>query len=679
MGHTHRCNIGLDDTLACWGTNTLGESTPPSGAFKEVTSGERFSCAIRADLTVACWGDNGFGQSAPPAGTFSQLSAGQAHVCGVRSTGVMTCWGSNVSGQATPVFGSYQAVESGFNHTCGLRVDGSLACWGNNIFGEATAPAGTFSSISLGGFHSCGIRTDGNLFCWGYDGFGLLLPQPGTFKQVSSGYYHSCALRIDGVTKCWGFNTFGQTNPPVGYFRDLQSGPFHNCTLDFVGGETCWGEFARQTFAPATVPAVPLPPLDRLVWRRSATGHGTCGGTKEVSRVRRLAPWLGLAVVLHVPLAPLVDWSPVAAFFRGTPRATVPAPVTEIPVDLVDDVLASVADAPATPEQPATSKASAPVADAADDGDAQPAPAPVVGKKRPRAKQRKQAAPAVAATARSSAASSAKRASAPESIADPSAALGDLKLASSDGSVRLLLHVDRLRDNALAAQVGGLLRGVLQWRGLFQDGALEPTRDIDRLLLVAATPRDSRSFFSVFDYSVQRFQVRQAVAGEHRQAYAFPAAHTLVIGPRSAQASAESLPRSFRLPGPSAGELLVLHVDQPARALEGLPLALPTSLRWARAEVTLTSDGGARVALLARDASAATAAQSAELLTSALGTSVVADAERLRATLELTPEAVQSLLQSGAAAFGLGAASGAEPSLPREPEQAGTQEQASQQ
>jgi hypothetical protein len=398
-----------------------------------------------------------------------------------------------------------------------------------------------------------------------------------------------------------------------------------------------------------------------------------------VARFRRLAPWLGLAVVLHVPLAPLVDWSPVVAFFRGAPTATVPAPVAETPVDLVDDVLASAAAA-VTPEEPATSQASASVANLGDDGDAQPALAAAPPKKRRRARQRKQVAPPAATTTRSPAASGAKRAPPPESIADPSAALADLKLASSDSSIRLLLHVDRLRQHALAARVGGLLRGVQQWRGLFQEGALEPTRDIDRLLLVGASPRDSRGFFSIFDYSVQRFQVRQAVAAERSQAYAFPAAHTVVIGPCSAQASAESLPRSFRLPGPSAGELLVLHVDQPARALDGLPLRLPTSLRWARLEVTLTSEGGARIALLARDASAAAAVHSAELLRVALGTSVVANAERLRATLELTPEALQALLQSGAAAFGSTAAlAGAEPSPPREPQQAGAQEQASEQ
>lgn len=398
-----------------------------------------------------------------------------------------------------------------------------------------------------------------------------------------------------------------------------------------------------------------------------------------MSRVRRLAPWLGLAVALHVPLAPLVDWSPAAAFFRGTPSAAAPAPIAEIPVDVVDDAQASAAAAPATAEPPSSTANALPLpSDAADGGDVAPALAPT--KKRRRAKQQKQGAPLVAATVRVAAPSSSKLAPAPESIADPGSALGDLKLAPSARSVRLLLHVDRLRYHASAAQVAGLLRRVAQWRGLFQDGGLEPTRDIDRLLLVTAKPRDSLSFFSVFDYSVQRFQVRQAVAEDRSYAYAFPAAHTLVIAPRSAQASAESIPRSFRLPGPSAGEALVLHVDQPARTLEGLPLGLPTSLRWARVAVTLTSEGGARVALLARDASADAAAHSAERLTSALGISFVANAERLRATLELTPEALQSLLQSAASSFGSSAPlAGAEPSLPREPEQAGAQEQASQQ
>ena len=60
------CGIRTDDTVACWGSNSHGEATPPSGTFKAISGGFDHTCAIRTNDTVACWGDNYNGQSTPP-------------------------------------------------------------------------------------------------------------------------------------------------------------------------------------------------------------------------------------------------------------------------------------------------------------------------------------------------------------------------------------------------------------------------------------------------------------------------------------------------------------------------------------------------------------------------------------------------------------------------------------
>ncbi|MEN6300767.1 MAG: RCC1 domain-containing protein, partial [Anaerolineaceae bacterium] len=44
--------------------------------------GEAHTCAIKSDGTLACWGENANGQSTPPIGTFTQVSAGGSHTCG---------------------------------------------------------------------------------------------------------------------------------------------------------------------------------------------------------------------------------------------------------------------------------------------------------------------------------------------------------------------------------------------------------------------------------------------------------------------------------------------------------------------------------------------------------------------------------------------------------------------
>src|SRR2546428_747815 len=59
-----------DGTIACWGVNDLGQSTPPAGtSFTQVTAGGFHSCAVKSDGTVSCWGYDGYGQATPPAGT----------------------------------------------------------------------------------------------------------------------------------------------------------------------------------------------------------------------------------------------------------------------------------------------------------------------------------------------------------------------------------------------------------------------------------------------------------------------------------------------------------------------------------------------------------------------------------------------------------------------------------
>jgi hypothetical protein len=55
---------------------------------------------VKSDGTLACWGNNADGQSTPPAGIFTQVGAGTWHTCGVKNNGGFICWGDNTSGQS---------------------------------------------------------------------------------------------------------------------------------------------------------------------------------------------------------------------------------------------------------------------------------------------------------------------------------------------------------------------------------------------------------------------------------------------------------------------------------------------------------------------------------------------------------------------------------------------------
>ncbi len=70
----HACALLEDDTVWCWGHNSLGQlgdgtmsyrSTVPVYAqnnVSEITTGENFTCAFSNDGAAYCWGENGFGQ-----------------------------------------------------------------------------------------------------------------------------------------------------------------------------------------------------------------------------------------------------------------------------------------------------------------------------------------------------------------------------------------------------------------------------------------------------------------------------------------------------------------------------------------------------------------------------------------------------------------------------------------
>ena len=61
-GGWHNCVLE-DGKVTCWGSDTEGRSTPPSGLkAKAISMGGWHSCALKEDNTVTCWGLNKHGQ-----------------------------------------------------------------------------------------------------------------------------------------------------------------------------------------------------------------------------------------------------------------------------------------------------------------------------------------------------------------------------------------------------------------------------------------------------------------------------------------------------------------------------------------------------------------------------------------------------------------------------------------
>ncbi len=116
------------------------------GRSQQVAAGNSFTCALTTDGTVACWGSNSSGQATVPSGLASvvQVTTGNAHSCALRTDGTVACWGNNLSGQSIVPAGltAGAQVTAGGSSTCAVKTDGTVVCWGSNLQGQATVPAG---------------------------------------------------------------------------------------------------------------------------------------------------------------------------------------------------------------------------------------------------------------------------------------------------------------------------------------------------------------------------------------------------------------------------------------------------------------------------------------------------------------------------------------------------------
>jgi len=265
-GGTHTCSIKNDASVACWGDDAAGRTSPPSGIFTQISVGYSHTCGIKKEGSVNCWGYDLWDRTSPPSGIFTQIGAGVNHTCGIKTDGSVACWGYDVNGQASPPSGTFTQVSAGVSHTCGIKTDGSVACWGYDVYGQASPPSGTFTQVSAGGDHTCGIKTDGSVVCWGYDVVGQASPPSGTFTQVSAGVNHTCGIKTDGSVACWGYDGYGQASPPSGTFTQVSADRWHTCGIKTDGSVACWGyDGDGQASPPAnalvTVPETTIPPV----------------------------------------------------------------------------------------------------------------------------------------------------------------------------------------------------------------------------------------------------------------------------------------------------------------------------------------------------------------------------------------------------------------------------------
>ena len=203
VGDGRACALAATGRIDCWGSaNDSDAEAAPPGEFTALAIGAGYdaasawdprwtdgtfydhTCTVRAEGTIACWGSDEYGQSTPPpphvdAAPYTAVAAGVEHTCALSAAGEVLCWGHNLYGQTNAPPGPFAAIAAGAWHTCALRPAGHAECWGDGHAGPLQGqfldppptaatepPPGPYTAIAAGAWHTCALRPTGEVSCW---------------------------------------------------------------------------------------------------------------------------------------------------------------------------------------------------------------------------------------------------------------------------------------------------------------------------------------------------------------------------------------------------------------------------------------------------------------------------------------------------------------------------------
>lgn len=213
----------------------------------------------------------------------------------------------------------------------------------------------------------------------------------------------------------------------------------------------------------------------------------------------------------------------------------------------------------------------------------------------------------------------------------------DRAAAIVGANLRVLLHVDRVKDHPLAPR----LVSMKAWGGILEATGIDPLTDVDRAFVAAKNARDQRAVMAVAEHHVgpERLKaaIEQLVADSGPDGALLPelgvlAAKVKVRGRESVVLAvtptllvvtsddfanaATTLANSGGLPDPVGPEAVSAQVERPSATLKA-PRAprVPKTISRAEATVTMAPDGGADVLIIGQSTDTKQAERDAKALT----------------------------------------------------------------
>jgi hypothetical protein len=225
---------GLDQTgaIVCCGVRA---GVPPQGAFKDLSTDDRYGCGVRSSGELACWGQAALGATPPP-GRFSRVSVAGGGACAINDRRAIVCWGVH-SILADPPAGTFVDVAVTPVDAHAVATDGSLVTWGNHAARRAFGA----SKVAALPCEVCGLTGAGQADCIVYD------VQPhtivaGPLVAFAPRCPGGCGVRRDGTLDC---GPDPRAAPPAavasGRYTDIASTDGRFCATSVAGQITCWG------------------------------------------------------------------------------------------------------------------------------------------------------------------------------------------------------------------------------------------------------------------------------------------------------------------------------------------------------------------------------------------------------------------------------------------------------